>query len=76
MVPKGDVIGLMWSCGNIIAQDWLDNLLCGAINLRPLSRTRTLAGLFDETGTVGWTTIHATTGRRLGNDGGIRGDVD
>jgi hypothetical protein len=39
-----------------------------------MSQTRALAGLFDETGIVGWTTIRATTGRRLWNDAGIRGD--
>lgn len=53
MVPKWDVIGPMWPSGNIIEQDWLDNLLCGAINLRSMSRTRAVAGLFDETGIVG-----------------------
>ena len=74
MVPKWDVIGPMWPSGNIIAQDWLDILICGEINLRSMSQTRALAGLFDETGIVGWTTIRATTGRRLWNDAGIRGD--
>ena len=56
----------------VVVQDWRSELVCGRFDLGRLATAGGVAGWFDKSGRLQWTTIRDTIGHRLWNSAELR----
>ena len=56
----------------VVVQDWLSELFCGGFDLGRLATAGGVAGWFDKSGRLQWTTVRHTIGHRLWNTAELR----
>ena len=56
----------------VVVQDWRSELVCGGFDLGRLATAGGVAGWFDKSGRLRWTTVRAAIGHRLWNSSELR----